>query len=425
MVWIKFYLEGRLRPAIFLSQISLLVVGFLLSGCVLIPGPSLEKPDPSFDYIGSGESSTFDKSPEQALKIAKKEAVVSLVTVVSSDVMDLHARFLGGKSSSESSSVVASKFNLKGKVRFYERKSAGKIKVLAYLPKAEVRAGSLSKKIVAHPHGGALLSDKPVEVSGKGFASLSENGFLDAREIAMRRAMKDALAKGRILYQGSVFSQNVQMGSIHERSLFIQNSFDILWMKPSVLPEIDKTIEGIHVRLLAVRVRLKLRRKSLGGPTFQVRLDRPFYEAGESAHLSFSVDEPLYVAVFDRYGFSGSVLGILPTSETLPESSRYRSTAERFVAIPGGEFLYPPDDPRVSLVASLPSGVRKVSEEYLVILVSKKPFPFHPSYAQGSPYFELNGKAFKKFLGGMLERPLSEWSMKTIPFIVYGKSGND
>jgi hypothetical protein len=399
-----------------------LTIVLLLSGCGSILGPSSEKPDPSVDYIGSGESSVLDKSIEKARKVARKEAVVSLVTVVSSDVMSVHARFLGGKNSSESSSVVTSHLNLEGKVHFYETRSAGKLRVLAYLPKAEVRNGFSPAKSQIRLKRGEPFSEKPVLVTGKGFASLSEYGILDAREIAMRQAMKDALMKGRMLYQGSVFSQNVQMGDLHERSLFIQNSFDILGMKASVLPEIDKTIEGIHVRLLPVRVRLKLRRKSLSGPDFEVRLDRPFYEAGESAHLSFSVNEPLYVAVFDRYGFSGSIVGILPTAEHLPKNGQYRSTSERFQAISAGEFIYPPPDPRISLVASLPSGVNKVSEEYLVILVSKKPFPFHPSYAQGNSYFELNRDAFKEFIGRMLKRPLAEWSMKTIPFIVYGKS---
>lgn len=412
--------------AFFLDRIWILFVMLVCYGCVSVSKPALTKPDASLDYIGSGESSTFDQSPEKAEKIAKKEAIVSLVTVVSSDVMAVRSRFLGGSGdiASASSSVISSKLNLSGKVGFYETRSAGKVRVLAYLPKADIRDGSSSANLAGHPQEGRLLSDRTVRVSGKGFASLSEYGFSDAREIAMRRAMKDALMKGRMLYLGAVSAQDVQMGSIHERSLFIQNSFDILGMKVAVLPEIQKTIEGIHVRLLAVRVGLKLRRKSLSGPVFKVRLDRPFYEDGQSAHLSFSVNEPLYLAVFDRYGFSDSVVGILPTAEKLPESIHYRSTSDQFVATSSGEFPYPPDDPRVSLIASLPSGVTKVSSEYLVIFASKKPFPFRPRYDQGSPYFKLDRTMFRRFLSTMLKRPLSEWSMKTIPFIVYGKAGN-
>ena len=388
--------------------------------------PPSTGPDPSLDYIGSGESSTSGKSFEKAQKIARKEAIVSLVTVVSSDVMDVHSRFLGlnGKTSSASASVLVSKLNLSGKVRFYETRTSGKVRILAYLPKTDLRQIVSSKIMPSQTQSSLLSSDQPIQVTGTGFANLSDYGFLDAREIAMRRAMKDALMKGRMLYQGDVFSQNVQMGSVHERSLFLQNAFDILGMKLVVLPEIEKSIEGIHVRLLAVRVNLKLRRKSLKGPVFQVRLDHPFYEDGESAHLSFSVNEPLYIAVFDRYGFSGSVVGIIPTAERLPESVHYRSSREQFFATSPGEFLYPPDDPTVSLVASLPSGVTKVSEEYLVIFASKKPFPFHPRYDQGSPYFELDRMVFRRFLAKMLKRPLSEWSMKTIPFIVYGKDKN-
>ncbi|MHB1562856.1 MAG: hypothetical protein ACYCXP_01985 [Leptospirillum sp.] len=411
---------------IFLSRISFLMAVFLLSGCAALPAGSLERPDPSLDYIGSGESSTLDKSPEKAKKIAKQEAVESLVAVVSSDVIDLHSRFLGGKQGarSASSSVITSRLNLAGKVRFYEIKSAGRIRVLAYLRKSEIHDGFLTPNAIGRSRTGNIRSGEVLNVTGKGFASLSEYGVLDAREIAMRRAMKDALMKGRMLYQGSVFSQNVQMGSIHERSLFIRNAFDILGMQASVLPEIDRTIEGVHVRLLAVQVRLRLRRKPLDGPLFHVRLDRQFYESGQSAHLFFSVGEPLYVAVFDRYGFSGSAVGILPTAEKLPESAHYRSSAEEFFVTSPGEFRYPPDDPRVSLVASLPSGVTKESEEYLVILVSKKPFPIHPFYRDGSPYFELNRDGFEKFLGKMLKRPLSDWSMKTVPFIVYGNPGS-
>ena len=419
--------RGTLNPALFLNRLSVFFLLLACCGCVAVSHPASTGPDPSLDYIGSGESSTFGRSFEKAQKIARKEAIVSLVTVVSSDVIDVHSRFLGlnGKTSSASASVLVSKLNLSGKVRFYETRPPGKVRILAYLPKADILNGVSSRNRPAQTPSGMLSSGQVIPVTGTGFASLSDYGFLDAREIAMRRAMKDALMKGRMLYQGDVIAQNVQMGSIHERSLFLQNSFDILGMKLSVLPEIEKSIEGIHVRLLAVRVSLTLRRKSLDGPVFQVRLDHPFYQDGESAHLSFSVNEPLYIAVFDRYGFSGSVVGIIPTAEHLPENVHYRSTREQFFATSPGEFLYPPDDPTVSLVASLPSGVTKVSEEYLVIFASKKPFPFHPRYDQGSAYFELDRKVFRTFLRKMLERPLSEWSMKTIPFIVYGKGEND
>ena len=426
MVRIKYYLEETLNPGFWGNWIGILLAMFVCYGCVSVPRPDLTKPDPSLDYIGSGECSTDGESPEKAERVAKKEAVTSLLTVVSSDVISLDLRFFGGKGNiaSASSSVVSSHLNLLGKVRFYETRSGGKVHILAYLPKAIVREGALSADQIRRSQGGMLLPGHTVRVSGKGFASLSEYGFSDAREIAMRRAMKNALMKGRMLYMGSVSSQNVQMGSIHERSLFIQDSFDILGMKVVVLPEIQETIDGIHIRLLAVRVSLKLRRKSLRGPVFQVRLDRPFYQEGQRAYLSFSVNEPLYLAVFDRYGFSGSVVGILPTAEKLPESSHYRSTGEQFVATSPGEFLYPPDDPRISLVAALPSGVTKVSEEYLVVFASKKPLPLHPHYDPGSPYFELDRRVFGTFLSKMLKRPLSEWSMKTMPFIVYGKSGN-
>ncbi len=400
----------------------LFLVALSLPGCHASTVPSSFSPDQSLYYIGRGESSLRDQSWEDARHIARKRAIVSLVSIVATRVTEVRSRRLGqqeGTAADGSSSVLVSNLDGQGKVHFREERKGNRILVLAYLAKTDV-PGVRRRDVSGSATKSRLSGDRSAFwVTGVGLANLSEYGIADAREIAMHRAMKKALLKGSILYQGTITAQNVQIGQVHERSLFMKDAFDILGMKIDVLPEIHQEIAGIHVRLLPVRVHLHLRAKSLTGPDLHVHLDRPYYLNGQVAHLKFRLEEPLYIAVFDRYGTSGTVVGILPTKEPLPESSIYSSTGKAFHSTSPGSFTFPPEDPRIDLVAQLPAGVTKVSEEYLVILVSKKPFPFSPRYDSGSLYYELDGKAFRELMAHMAKESLSEWSMKTIPFIVY------